>query len=119
MARRRTISPREGNREANDGLKEIFSAEGVQYVWAIRQTPDGNLYAATGPHGQLWEIKPDGSKRVVLDSDENNLTALVSRRQGHALRRDRPERAALPREPQDRRELRAASMRRRRRSAAW
>jgi hypothetical protein len=64
--------------KSKDGLKEIFSAEGVQYIWAIRQTPDGNLYAATGPTGQLWEIKPDGSKRVVLDSDENNLTALVS-----------------------------------------
>ena len=28
---------------------EVFKAEGVQYVWQIRQTPDGNLYAATGP----------------------------------------------------------------------
>ena len=29
--------------------EEIFAAKDVQYVWAIRQTPDGNLYAATGP----------------------------------------------------------------------
>jgi hypothetical protein len=58
--------------------QEIFKAEGVQYVWAIRQTADGNLYAATGPDGQLFEIKPDGSQRVVLDTDENNLLTLVS-----------------------------------------
>src|SRR4029078_13321917 len=45
---------------------------------AIRETPDGNLYVATGPTGQLWEGKPDGSKRLLLDSDENNLTALLS-----------------------------------------
>jgi hypothetical protein len=56
----------------------LFEAEGVNYVWAIAQTPDGNLYAATGPAGQLFEIKPDGSKRMLLDSDENNLLSLVS-----------------------------------------
>src|SRR2546421_1384132 len=56
---------------------EIFSAEGVQYVWKMVQTPDGMLYAATGPNGQLFEIKPDGSKSVLLDSDENNLLSMI------------------------------------------
>src|SRR5688500_7686008 len=57
---------------------EVLKAEGVQYVWSIRQTGDGNLYAATGPAGQLFEIKPDGSNRVLLDTDENNLLSLIS-----------------------------------------
>ena len=57
---------------------EIFSAAGVQYVWALRQTPDGNLYAATGPNGQLFEIHPDGSNKVLFDTEENNLLSLVS-----------------------------------------
>ena len=61
-----------------DKPQELFKADGVQYVWQIRQTPDGNLYAATGPAGQLFEIKPDGSSRVLLDADENNLLSLVS-----------------------------------------
>ncbi len=65
--------------EAKDvKLTEVFKAEGVQYVWQIRQTPDGNLYVATGPTGQLFEVKPDGTQKVLLDSDENNLTALAS-----------------------------------------
>src|SRR5215212_4877618 len=58
--------------------KEIFSGEGVQYVWAMKQTPDGNVYAATGPDGQLYEIKPDGSHDLLLDTDENNLLSLAS-----------------------------------------
>jgi hypothetical protein len=58
--------------------EEVFAEKDVQYVWAVKQTPDGNLYAATGPNGQLFEIKPDGSKSVLLDSDENNLLSLVS-----------------------------------------
>jgi len=68
---------REGGK-LSEKPKELFKADGVQYVWAIRQTPDGNLYAATGPGGQLFEIKPEGSHRVLLDTDENNLLSLVS-----------------------------------------
>lgn len=58
--------------------KELFADEGVQYIWALRQTPDGNLYAATGPKGRLIEITPDGKHSVLLQSDENNLLSLVS-----------------------------------------
>jgi len=58
--------------------KEIFAPEGVQYVWALVETPDGNVYAATGPKGQLFELTPDGSHHVVMQSDEHNLLALLS-----------------------------------------
>lgn len=59
--------------------KEIFKPEeGVQYIWSMRQTADGMLYAATGPEGKLFEIKPDGSSRVVFDSNESNLLCLLS-----------------------------------------
>src|SRR4051794_15547804 len=65
-------------RKAGDAPQEVFKEDGIQYVWAIRQTPDGNIYAATGPGGQLFEIKPDGSHRVLLDTDENNILSLIS-----------------------------------------
>jgi hypothetical protein len=58
--------------------KEIFAGEGVQYVWAMRQTADGLLYAATGPDGLLFEIKPDGTNRVLFDSRENNLLCMIA-----------------------------------------
>ncbi|HTW94930.1 MAG TPA: hypothetical protein VMD30_09070 [Tepidisphaeraceae bacterium] len=57
---------------------EIFSARDVQYVWALALTPDGMLYAATGPNGELYEINPDGSNKVLYKSDEDNLTSLIS-----------------------------------------
>lgn len=61
-----------------DKPRQIFAADGVQYIWAIRQTPDGNLYAATGPTGALYEIKPDGSNSPLYKSEEDNITSLVS-----------------------------------------
>lgn len=67
---------RPGEKEAKP--QEVFAEKDVQYAWAIQQTPDGNLYVATGPSGKIFEVKPDGSKSVLLDSDENNILSLVS-----------------------------------------
>src|SRR5436190_5575037 len=58
--------------------KEIFSEDGVQYIWAMCQTPDGKIYAATGPEGQLFQIDEDGKHQVLFDSEQNNLTSMVS-----------------------------------------
>jgi hypothetical protein len=58
--------------------KEIFTGEGVQYVWSLVRTGDGSVYAGTGPEGQLYEIKGDGSYTLLLDTDENNLLSLIS-----------------------------------------
>jgi hypothetical protein len=55
----------------------IFEADGIQYIWAMVQTPDGMTYVATGPTGKLYELKPDGSNKVLLDSGQNNLLSLV------------------------------------------
>ncbi len=61
-----------------DKPKELFSAEGVHYIWCMTQAVDGTIYAGTGPTGQLYQIKPDGSHEVLLDTDENNLLCMVS-----------------------------------------
>jgi hypothetical protein len=61
-----------------DAPKEIFSADGVQYVWAMVETPDNQVYAATGPNGQVFQIKPDDSHAELYKSDENNITAMIS-----------------------------------------
>jgi outer membrane protein assembly factor BamB len=56
----------------------IFSHEDVQYIWAMTQSSDGTIYAATGPNGLLVQINPDGSNKILLDSDENNLISLCT-----------------------------------------
>jgi hypothetical protein len=58
--------------------KEIFSADGVQYIWSMTKSPDGTLYAATGPNGQLFQINPDGSNKVLFSCEENNLLTLIT-----------------------------------------
>jgi hypothetical protein len=63
--------------------KELFRNDAVQYVWGIVRTDDGKIYAATGPSGKIYEISPDGSSKVLLDTGENNVLCLIS--DGHDL----------------------------------
>jgi hypothetical protein len=56
---------------------EIFSADGVQYVYAMCRAGDGTVYAATGPTGTLFRIKPDGSHDVLYKSTEDNLLSMT------------------------------------------
>src|SRR5215207_2336467 len=58
--------------------KELFAGEGVQYVWSLLRAGDGTIYAATGPDGQLYAIKPGGGHDLLLDTDENNLLCMTS-----------------------------------------
>lgn len=66
-----------------DKPREIFAGKDVQYIWGLVELPDGTIYAATGPNGQLFAIHPDGKSEEIYKSDENNLTAIVS--DGHDL----------------------------------
>src|SRR5688500_17254816 len=59
-----------------DKPADVFSAEGVQYVWKMVQAADGSIFAATGPTGQVHQIGADGKASVLFDSDENNILSL-------------------------------------------
>lgn len=56
----------------------VFEAKGVQYIWAMVQTSDGNLYIATGPNGELFELKPNGMHSTLLKTDDNNFICMLS-----------------------------------------
>ncbi len=64
--------------KVGDKPKELFSDNDVQYVWALQETADGNIYAATGPNGEVFEIKPDGTHGQLYKSGEDNVTSMIS-----------------------------------------
>jgi hypothetical protein len=55
----------------------IFQNAAVDYIWAIRQTVNGNIYLATGPHGQIWQINPQGQASPLMSIDVHNIMSLV------------------------------------------
>jgi hypothetical protein len=64
--------------KVGDKPKELFADDDVQYVWALQETADGNIYAATGPNGEVFEIKPDGTHGQLYKSGEDNITSMIS-----------------------------------------
>lgn len=69
--------------EADGSTRELLAPEGVQYVWSILPGADGSLFVATGPDGQVWQRRPDGEPRLLLDTTESNVLCLE--RVGEAL----------------------------------
>ena len=49
----------------------------VQYIWDLAADPKGNLYAATGPTGQLWKRSRDGKWSLLLDSKAAHLLCVA------------------------------------------
>jgi hypothetical protein len=55
----------------------ILEDPAIRYVWALEVAEDGAIYAATGPEGNLYEIRPDGSSRVLFHSNDANIISLA------------------------------------------
>ncbi|SIO63172.1 hypothetical protein SAMN05444166_7263 [Singulisphaera sp. GP187] len=49
----------------------------VKYIWDLAHDAKGNLYAATGPTGQLWKLAPDGKRTLLLDSKHPHLLCVA------------------------------------------
>ena len=49
----------------------------VQYIWDLAADAEGNLYAATGPTGQLWKRSADGKWSLLLDSKHAHLLCVA------------------------------------------
>ena len=49
----------------------------VQYIWDLAADPQGNVYAATGPTGQLWKRARDGRWSLLYDSKSTHLLCVA------------------------------------------
>ncbi|CAN5621188.1 hypothetical protein BH23PLA1_BH23PLA1_38990 [soil metagenome] len=49
----------------------------VQYIWGLVADDQGQLFAATGPKGQLWKRSAEGDWEVLFDSRHTHLLCLA------------------------------------------
>jgi len=63
------------------GDTTLLARTGERYVWGLAPAGGGAWYAATGTHGRLLRIE-GGKVRIVADTDESNLVALLGDRSG-------------------------------------
>ncbi len=63
----------------------LFKEEGVDYIWTIKNGPDGALYLGTGPDGKVWRVTEDGKANVVLETGAKNVLSITFDAKGNVV----------------------------------
>jgi WD40 repeat protein len=63
----------------------VYFDPGTKYIWALALDEAGNLYAATGDHGEIFRITPGGEHAVFFKSDEPHIRVLAFDKQGNLI----------------------------------
>jgi sugar lactone lactonase YvrE len=57
----------------------------TKYIWALALDESGNLYVATGDHGEVFRVTPDGQHSLFFKSDEPHIRVLAFDAQGNLI----------------------------------
>lgn len=61
---------------ANGPVTQLCATE-QEYIFDLLPGPNGDIYAATGPNGHLYRIKPDGTQDLIYTAPQAHLTTLA------------------------------------------
>ncbi len=63
----------------------IYFAPDTKYIWDLKLDDSGNLYAATGDHGQIFRVTPKGEHSTFFQSDEAHIRVLAVDLKGNLI----------------------------------
>ena len=70
---------------ANGWKSSAFFDPGTKYIWSLALDATGNLYVATGDHGQIFRVAPNGDHSLFFKSDEPHIRVLAFDAQGDVI----------------------------------
>lgn len=79
---------RNGKKSAESGStwsSSIYFDPGSKYIWDLALDKSGNLYVATGDHGEIFRVTPKGEHTVFFKSDEAQIRVLAFDAQGNLI----------------------------------
>jgi hypothetical protein len=56
---------------------EVYFTPGTKYIWDLVLDKAGNLYVATGDHGEIYRVTPKGEHSLFFKSDETHIRVLA------------------------------------------
>jgi hypothetical protein len=77
---------KEENKDDKDAAKpavdpswssSVYFEPGTKYIWDLALDKAGNLYVATGDHGEIYRVTPTGEHSVFFKSDETHIRVLA------------------------------------------
>lgn len=55
----------------------VFFDPATKYIWGLALDAGGNLFVATGDHGEIFRVTPQGNHSRLFQSDEAHIRSLV------------------------------------------
>jgi len=65
--------------------KSVYFDPNTKYIWALALDPQGNLYVATGDHGEVFRVTPAGDHSLFFKSDEAHIRVLAVDPKGNLI----------------------------------
>lgn len=63
----------------------VYFAPGTKYIWDLCFDKAGDLYVATGDHGEIYKVTSKGDHSVFFKSDETHIRALALDAKGNLI----------------------------------
>jgi hypothetical protein len=63
----------------------VYFAPGTKYIWDLALDKSGNLYVATGDHGEIYKVTSKGDHSLFFKSDETHVRVLTLDAQGNVI----------------------------------
>jgi len=62
-----------------------YFAPGTKYIWDLVLDKAGNLYVATGDHGEIYRVTPKGEHSLFFKSDDTHIRVLALDARGNVI----------------------------------
>ena len=79
-----TKDPAKPSLDATWSSSEYF-APGTKYIWDLILDKSGNLYVATGDHGEIYKVTPKGEHSLFFKSDDTHIRVLALDAKGNVI----------------------------------
>jgi hypothetical protein len=63
----------------------VYFAPGTKYIWDLALDKAGNLFVATGDHGEIYKVAANGDHSLFFKSDETHIRVLALDARGNLI----------------------------------
>jgi hypothetical protein len=65
--------------------ESVFFDPGTKYIWDLVEDASGNVYVATGDHGEIYKVTPKGEHSLFFKSDEVHIRVIALDPKGNLI----------------------------------